>query len=328
MHANYAFMPALKICSFVLTAAAQRRRSPALGCITLRFPVPQRRPPMEEWQSIAAFAADLAESVFSSAFVLALVSAFAGAFAGALGAQRIAERSKRRDDLVREIRNTNAAIIMAVTTANGAIALQKQHVQPLHQHFTAQKRKATEAIAQAAQGHGPTWNHVQADLQLFPGPEAPVEALKEIVFHRLSAYGRALALVAVLEQTVIGLKATIAMRERFVAHFATGQMSEAEFYVRYLGLTDSAGNTRNEYADSVEAISSYTYDMAFFSALLADDLIEHGTKVREKFVKQFKKGAPRISTVDFTVPREKGLIPPQDNYADWLRGFTQQPRAD
>lgn len=282
---------------------------------------------MKEWQSLAASGAELIGSVLSSAIVLALVSSFAGAFAGALGAQRIAERAKRRDDLVREIRNTNAAIIMAVTTANGAIALKKQHVQPLHHHFTEQRRKAIEAIAQAAQGRGPTRNHVQADLQLFPSPEAPIDAIKDIVFHRISAYGRALALVAVLEQTVIGLKATLAMRERLVSDFASGNMPEEEFYVRYLGLTDAGGSTRREYADAVEAISSYTDDMAFFSALLADDLIDHGTKVREKYIKQFKKGAPRISTVDFTVPREKGLVPSQEKYADWLRGFTQQRPA-
>lgn len=49
----------------------------------------------------------------NTTFATALIGSLAGAFAGAYGAQRIAERSKTKELLLAEIRNTNAAIMVA-----------------------------------------------------------------------------------------------------------------------------------------------------------------------------------------------------------------------
>lgn len=82
------------------------------------------------------------------------------------------------------------------------------------------------------------------------------------------------------------------------------------------------GDTNQEYPDLVAAIHSYVDDIAFFSALLCTDLIEHGNSVHAAYTKRFGKGAPKVSTVNFSVPRQKGLIPPDAQYADWLNGFS------
>ena len=61
-----------------------------------------------------------ATTFFNSAFVISLIGALAGAYAGATAAQRIAERTKERDQLLTQIRSTNAAIMVALAGAPAA----------------------------------------------------------------------------------------------------------------------------------------------------------------------------------------------------------------
>src|SRR5690349_16473622 len=79
--------------------------------------------PWIDWESLKAFA--------NSAFTTSLVGALAGAFAGARAAQVIAERSKLRDEISKQIRDTNAAMVVSFTIANSVLALKKQHVAEL-----------------------------------------------------------------------------------------------------------------------------------------------------------------------------------------------------
>src|SRR5688500_8489592 len=74
----------------------------------------------------------------NSAFTTSLIGALAGAFAGAVAAQRVAERSKRREELTKELRNTNAAITLAFSIVNGALAVKKQHVIELKGAYDAE----------------------------------------------------------------------------------------------------------------------------------------------------------------------------------------------
>lgn len=268
----------------------------------------------------------LASSALNSAFAIGFISAFAGAFAGALGAQRIAERTKARTDLLRELRNTNAAITLAVTTCNAALMCKKQHVTPMIEAYAAHKAGAMEAMNAAVRGEGPTHYRFEADMQFFPAPDGPVESLKNMLFNNISAHGRALALIAMVEQSLIGLKDTLRLRRELIDQLKAMQTHDLTFYERYFGLQNAIGRTDKLYPDALEAIRSYTDDLAFFSALLTDDLIAHGQKLHAKLKKDFKNAAasPRVSTVDFTRPRELGLIPPESEYQDWLRGFTEQ----
>jgi DNA-binding SARP family transcriptional activator len=71
------------------------------------------------------------------------------------------------------------------------------------------------------------------------------------------------------------------------------------------------------------AITQYTDDVAFFAAELADEIQSHAAHVREKLLKLTKE-APKVSTVDFSGPRESGLMPPRDHYESWLSGFKSQ----
>jgi hypothetical protein len=75
----------------------------------------------------------------NSNFFTAIAGACAGAFAGAYGAQRIVARGKEKEELLAEIRNTNAATVVALGICNTFLAIKKQHVKRLKETFERQK---------------------------------------------------------------------------------------------------------------------------------------------------------------------------------------------
>lgn len=277
------------------------------------------------------------ESIFSTAvaviqtvwqwmnanFSIAFVGGLTGAFGGALGAQRIVERARQREDWLRELRNTNAATMVAFSACNAALATKKQHTEPLRKKFNEAKEALLKFQAERASGQrqGNAEYHVELDLKVFPAPVVPIETLKDLVFQRLSAVGRPLALVSVLEQSLAGARDAVAKREALVQRFATGQIPEQLTAHFYFGLKLPNGHVSQEHADLVEGVYSYVDDIAFFSALLCSDLMEHGERLRAAYVKRYGKDAPQVSKVDFTGPKGSGLIPPDSQYNDWLRAF-------
>ncbi len=266
----------------------------------------------------------------NSSFSTALLGSLAGAYAGAVAAQRIVERSKRRDELLKELRNTNAAIMVSFSACNTALALKKQHVQPLYEKFNQDKAALLAFNQQRATGQrqGNAVFRYEADLKVFGVPMVPMDTLKDLVFNKISAHGRPLSLVSILDESASGLRATIAKRDQLVERFKEGAISEAEMPLYYFGLPLPSGHTNQEYPDLVAAIHSYVNDIAFFSSLLCSDLMSHGNRLRDAFKKQFGKGAPRVSSADFSKARETGLIPPDSEYSDWLKGFAEHQSTD
>ena len=76
-----------------------------------------------------------------------------------------------------------------------------------------------------------------------------------------------------------------------------------------------------EYKDTVESLYTLTDDMIFFSELLVKDLIEHGNEILNRYKKIAKVKKEKIITIDFEKAHEGGLMPPEDNYREWLNGF-------
>lgn len=271
----------------------------------------------------AVTAVDLVDKALNSSFSIAFVGGLTGAFAGAWGAQQIAEKSKRRDELVKELRNTNAATMAAFSTCNAALALKKQHVLPMYEQFAKDRHAVQDFLQKRANGEiqrSASYDFT-ADLRTFPALEAPIDVLKELVFHRISAYGRALALVSVLDQSLVGCRRAIAQRDQIIEKIQNGGISNAELPNYYFGLPLSGGSTNQQYPDLIEAIHSYVDDVAFFSALLCTDLADHGHRVSAIFLKKVGKGPPRVSDPDFSGPKGSGLMPSDANYGDWLRAF-------
>lgn len=264
----------------------------------------------------------------NSNVVIAVVGGFAGAIGGALGAQRIVERSRRREERLKELRYTNAAIMVAHTICNAALALKKQHVQPMREVFLKLRADLEEFKAKrdAKQIALDVEFHLKMDMRTYPAPIVPIETLKHVVFQELSAVGRPLALVAVIEQSLIGLSNAIAKRDQLIQRFASGDIPENKHVHYYFGLPLQGGHINQEYPDLVEAIYSYVDDLAFFSYQLCCDLMKHGAKVREVLIiKKSSKQVPQVSEADFSGPLKSGLLPPDSQYSDWVNAFVEKP---
>lgn len=264
----------------------------------------------------------------NSAFTTSLIGALAGAYAGARAAQRITERTKDREQLLAQIRTTNAAIMVAFSACNAGLAVKKQHVQPMYEEFSRAKAEL-ETLRQkrtTGQLQGNAEFRFFADMRVFPAPSAPIETLKDLVFHQISAYGRPLALVAVLEQSFSGVKEMIARRDAMIHRFASGAVPKDLLPNYYFGMPLPGGDVNQEYPDLIEGIRSHVDDIAFFSSLLCADLAAHGSRAYALFTKKYGKGAPKVSTADFSGPRKQGLIPSDAQYAGWIRAFDEQDK--
>lgn len=275
---------------------------------------------------ILAASLHLLSEALNSSFAIALVGGFVGAVGGALGAQHIAERAKQKSELSAELRSTNAAIVIAFAICNAGLALKKQHVLPMWELFQ-RERLALEAArtARAAVGGGSEEEHrVRADLRNFLPPTTAIEMLKTLVYEKISAYGRAVALLTVLDQSLVGLTKAIEKRSEWVQRFSSNEIGKDVFLAYYFGMKLPSGDTNQEYPDLVFAITDYVDDIIFFSSLLCEDLMKHGEAVRMPLLKISKNGIPRVSQVDMSGPRANGLLPPQEKYSDWINAFTEQ----
>jgi hypothetical protein len=155
------------------------------------------------WQSSKDF--------LNSNFFTAIAGACAGAFAGAYGAQRIVARGKEREELLAEIRNTNAATVVALGICNTFLAIKKQHVNRLKETFDKQKTDYRARAHKYRMGElppGDTAPPLMFDLQVLVLPpfDLPLDTLRHQIFEKISLSNRrALMLVTSLTETVHGL---------------------------------------------------------------------------------------------------------------------------
>ena len=264
------------------------------------------------WDNIKGFA--------NSSFTTSL----AGAFAGAIAAQRIAEKGKFREDLVKEFQNTNAAISLATATACLALALKKQHVKALKtsydddlKNFEAHKEKV---LGRKIAANTPF--EISPNLLYLQEVSPPTATIQDVVLSRLSTVGRTISAVTALTDAVKNLNGALSKRNELLNSFKNNQFPEgATFHHMYLGLPYRETHTNQEYGGSVEAIYLYTNDIIFFSIKLCEDLRDHGETLKKRYRSRLRGSPPRISTVDFEKPRQDGLVPKDEDYVDWLSGF-------
>lgn len=255
---------------------------------------------------------------------IASVGSFAGAFAGALGAQRIAERSKGRDDLRREIRNVNAAIMVAFDVCNTLLSVKKQYVKDLRDTYDAHKREFIAHCEKRQQQEPLAPFEIRANLMTLSLPPMPIDVLQTLIFERLFIGGRPLVLTTALDRTVDGLTASFEARNRFIESFKQNPPNTNRLITLYFGLPFEGG-VNTDYPSFVEAIYSQTDDGIYYSKRLADDLVEYGEKCADTFKERFGLGAPNINK---PVWKDAGdLMPEEDAYADWARIFVKAPEV-
>lgn len=260
----------------------------------------------------------------NSAFISAFLSALAGAGLGVWGAQRLAERAARRRELLDALRQANALIVLAATISNQALSIKSQHIAPLSTTYFEERKDAevTNDILLRG-GISERKVHFKAEMVHITPLTVPIEALKSLTYSVQLMPGRALALVAMVEQSLTELSHAIGVRSEQIELFKNKEMPMELFVQKYFGLKRRDGNTDSIYHDSMVAVTQYTDDVAFFAAELADELQTHAGRVCKKLLR-LTKDVNKANTVDFSGSRQSGLMPPRENYESWLSGFNSQ----
>lgn len=260
----------------------------------------------------------------NSAFISAFLSALAGAGLGVWGAQTLAERSTRRKELLDALRQANALVVLAATISNQALIVKKQHIASLSKTYFDERKAAEPANDVLLRDGVPEKSvHFKAEMVHITPLTVPVEALKSLTYSAQLMPGRALALVAMVEQSLTELSHAIGLRSAQIELFKNQEMPMELFVQNYFGLKRRDGNIDSLYHDSMVAVTQYTDDVAFFGAELSDELQAHAARVRARLLKLTKE-APKANTADFSGPRKSGLMPPRENYESWLSGFKSQ----
>lgn len=267
-------------------------------------------------------------AISNSAFTTSLGGALAGAYAGAYAAQKIAEHSKERAEFQTQIRNTNAAITLSFMVCNAGISLKKQQTKGLCDTYF-KKRAELEGFLQKRKVGEISPDipfEFQADLRSIPFPTVPIDALRSLVYEKLSVSARPLALVSTLTGTLSALADTIGNRNGLIASFKelSPQVREATLPALYFGRPYGEGHVSTEYLDTMTGLQNLTDDVIFFSYLLCKDLATHGNKVLDKFKSEFKGVVEQIHAIELSPEKTAGLMPPDEQYSEWLSGFRER----
>jgi hypothetical protein len=261
-------------------------------------------------------------SVFFTALLTAIVGSCAGAFAGARAAQRIADKTRNRDELLKQIRATNAAVMLAFGICNNLLSLKKQHVKPLKEKFDQDKASIIEALKMQKSGAGGEV-HFLADFRGLSHLDLPISLLQEQIFEKISVHGGAILLTTAVAQTVRALNLSIKERNNLIENFKARSLPVNELVALYFGFRFGE-RTNEQYPNTIDAIYRQTDDAIFYSWQLCDDLSRHRDQLAASFEKRFGKGAPRIHKPDFSKAVEADLMPNESDYADWMSMFAKR----
>lgn len=271
---------------------------------------------------------ELLNSDFVTALLGALAGAAAGAWAGAYIAQRIAARVALREQMLSELRSTNAAISVAYSICQSGFRLKTSGVQDLKGNFDRSKAEIVSTIN--ARSRNP---YIPAELITFiadmetitPFP-IPTDVLQNLVFEKITLQGRPHQLALQIPTVWHSLTEAIIYRNQLISEFRTTYGFGGIPYQVYFGLPDEGGHIDARYSTLLEAIYQQTDDCIWFAKTLSEDLQQHGEIVHKAFVSRFgRRSAPRVTTAHFAQAEERGLLPPGENYKDWVTGFIVQP---
>ena len=288
---------------------------------------------MTEYKRIEAFLFEFGEALKSglssvwlflnSQFALTLVGTIFAAFAGAYGAHTIIERNKRREEWQRELRITNAAIMVSFEICNSFLSLKKQNVKDLGFQYNRDKNSFVEFQNGRRHGQIPsdTVFEFKADFRSMNPMTMPDEILVKQVFEQIFAGARAYTLTNILIRTMDSLNQSIVQRNELIDTWKKSPETLGNNLIRfYFGFPDPNGHVDHSYPDSIKSICSLTDDCIFFSQLLCTDLADHG----ERLKKRLGKRAPNVNRPDFCKGVEEGLMPGPENYEDWTTMFVER----
>ena len=275
------------------------------------------------WEWIKA----LAESTFA----LSAIGSLAGAWGGAYAIQRIAEKAKKRDGLLQELRTCCHAIEMAHNVGNTYIELKRQHVKALKELYDTQRAEVHALHAANAAGALPPGLqvHIAFESDLMNPVRTRAAYLESLVLEKMSAPVRPRSISVMLTRATEQLNETIELRNQVLSRLS--QMSHQERFARMFGLPVPAG-VDNLYRDYVDGIHQYTDDSIHFARMVGEDLYEYGKRVRKEYQdalpRRQRRDVMMVPVVYWTDEENAHLLPSKEKYTSWYTGFVYRiPRT-
>jgi hypothetical protein len=253
-----------------------------------------------------------------------LASAAFGAFAGAW----INNRIQSKKAIIQELNAVRAALVLCFSIANRFIALKRQHVRPMSERYrqACQEHEKFKDRALTHRGQPPLVYEFHADLQTITPIIAPIQVLERYVFEKISIRHRALAAAVDLVGAIDGLDKSIKYRNDLIAEIRKDSPIQVDkLRERYFGLPNTNGVTDERFKANIGAIYNQTDDCIFFSRILADDLLAYGNRLRRKNSWKYRLGISKLKGADWSIAQGQGLLPTNEAYASWLRGFRTDP---
>ena len=273
------------------------------------------------WQSIVQL---VGSHLFESGLV-----ALAGAYFGAKTAQGTAARNKFRDDMTKEIRDTNAAITLSFAVCSSAMAMKRQHLRSLKETFDHDESALLEYERKRKTGEiqGNVRYEQRFDLRFLQVPNPPTDKLQSHVLDRLSVVGRPLNLAVSISESAAALREYTANRNDQIKSFrADKEPRDRAFMARYFGFPHD-GEQDEILATTINAMVLHADCVIYFTYLLCSDLKEHGDELLVKYKRRLgAREAPGITEVDFSPARTDNMIPPDSEFASWHTAFVKRPK--
>jgi hypothetical protein len=240
-------------------------------------------------------------SIFNSNFWAAL----AGAFAGAVAASKFAARQEKRDDLVRAVNETNAAISISYSACEAYLAHKFRLIDPLTKTY----QDDVAALNQPRSGEHIESPHVTLNRIESNVGVVQCGALQELIF-RIPSSTDIIRLVAVLAHTNSILNGDLTQRNDLI--HAMRLMDEDNRTEMYFGVAKKNGFADKTYPHLVNSLSQLTNDCVFFSWLICELLHAEGLEIRKD-----KNWLPPTVPINFQKPVLDGLIPSPEHYPVW-----------
>jgi hypothetical protein len=255
--------------------------------------------------------------------------ALAGAYFGAKTAQGTAARNKFRDDITKEIRDTNAAISLAFVVCNSGMQVKRQHLLPLNFDFECRRKGLLEHLHKCKTGEIP--GDAPYDLKIgllgLPVPSIASDTLRSHVLDRLSVVDRPLNLAVSASESSAALVQALINHNALIKEFReAGGAENKDFIARYFGLPGTQ-ETDEVYKNTLEAMELHVNSLIYFTHMLCGDLKEHGETLLVKYRKRVKsKSVQRITEIDFSKAHADKLIPPDEQFASYVSAFVKRPQ--
>ncbi|AZD78736.1 hypothetical protein [Pseudomonas chlororaphis] len=261
------------------------------------------------------------KSLGNSSFFTTVFGALAGAFAGAWAAQRIAARNKLQDELLKEIRSVNSAILLGQAIFNIALAIKVDGALPLKTAYD-EEVKIFKENANDFQGKFKG----ELNLEKIRCATMPISALHPLVLTEISSSAGAVRALLHLKIAIDGHLEAHVSRNDLIDGFIRKEFPRGlKFEDLYFG-QERDGVTHRAYADSIRDIYKTADDILFYSQKMCEYLHLHAVGLRLKY-KKVSKEKIIIGKLIIDSRVDPNLIPREESYAEWLAGYQPYQNA-